>query len=71
MAIKVSGSATLKVDFEVELNMTEEELDAMPYRKLNELLDSTINWSSIMSNAEVDDFEVYEVWDAEEKTPKK
>ena len=56
--IKVSGSARLYVNYEVELNMTEEQFDALSYRKKEELIDSNIDWHTALRNADVTDIDV-------------
>ena len=56
--ITVSGTATLRVDFSVEVKMTEDQWDALGESKQNELLDSAIDWYDAYKGAEVDEFEV-------------
>lgn len=65
--IKVQGSAILKVDYTVVLeDMTTDEFDALPVKEQNELLDSHINWLDACRNAEVDDIEIYDIYEIKE-----
>lgn len=59
--IKVSGTARLKVDYSVRIDMTEEEFNEMPLRNQEELLDNSIDWETVCRNATVDDIDVDEV----------
>jgi hypothetical protein len=59
--ITVSGTATLKVNYSVDLDMTEEQWDALSEKKQNEILDSTIDWMDECRSAEVDEIEVDDV----------
>lgn len=58
--IEVYGKAILKVDFNVELDMSEDEFEALSEKKQDALIDSKINWHSTLRSAEVDEFDVYE-----------
>jgi hypothetical protein len=64
--IEVSGTATLKTIFTVDLNMTEKEFDALSEEKQNELLDGLIDWLDVCKSAEVDEFEIDSVIETEE-----
>lgn len=59
--ITVSGRFELRGHYSVELDITEEEFDAMTTRKQNELLDSSIDWEDTYRQAELSDIEVDEV----------
>ncbi|HLG26730.1 MAG TPA: hypothetical protein VI423_03000 [Paenisporosarcina sp.] len=61
MAIRVSGSAKLRVGYTVELEMTEEDFDNLSEGQQNEIISDSINWGDIMSDAEVDDIDVDEL----------
>lgn len=66
--IRLIGEATLKVPFDITVGMSEEQFDALPGRKQNDLVDNTVDWASAMSQATFDDAdidEVYEIEDAE------
>ena len=56
--IKVSGSAKLCVNYDVELNMTEEQFDALSYRKKEGLINANIDWHDALRNADVTDIDV-------------
>lgn len=56
--IRVTGTAKLTVHYDVQLDMTEEEFDAMSQLISFELLDSTIDWQEAGRNATVDEIEV-------------
>ncbi len=56
----VYGQAILKVDFDVNLPISEEEFEQLSERQQDELIDSHINWHDATRNAEVDEFDVYE-----------
>ncbi|WP_256366285.1 hypothetical protein [Rummeliibacillus stabekisii] len=43
--------------------MTEEEFDSLPERKQNDLIDGSINWHETMKNAEIDEIEIWDVFD--------
>ncbi|WP_400194642.1 hypothetical protein [Lysinibacillus telephonicus] len=58
--IKIRGQATLKVDFAVELNISEEEFETFSVKKQNMLIDEAIDWRNTLRNAETDDIEVWE-----------
>lgn len=59
--IKVRGSVTLRVGYEVELDMTEKEFDTLSAIKQNALIDETIDWHNELRNAETDDVEIWDV----------
>lgn len=62
--ITVTGDATLRVQYAVDLDMTEEEFDSLSERKQNELIAESIDWHSIMRNAEVNGIDVDDVFEA-------
>lgn len=64
--IRVNGEATLKVPYVVDIDMTEEEWDAMSEGQQNEELESRINWYIECKNAEVDDMDVWDVTEIED-----
>lgn len=59
--IKVSGDATLKVRYEVELDITEDEFDALPANKQDELIDAAVDWQEACRNATLDTVEIYDL----------
>lgn len=64
--IIVHGEATLKVNYGVELHMTEEEFNNLSTRQQNRLLEKSIDWYEVSRSAEVDDIDVYELDEVEE-----
>lgn len=58
--IKVSGTATYTVDFELQLDMSEEEWDRLSDRQQNEVIDNFIGLYE-MESAEMDDCDVWDV----------
>ncbi|OIJ17075.1 hypothetical protein BKP37_00610 [Anaerobacillus alkalilacustris] len=65
--ITVSGEVRLRVSYQVELNMSEQEFDALSEREQNEHLENAIDWLEAGRNAEVDEFDVDDVIEIEEK----
>lgn len=65
--ITITGNATLKVPYEVEIDMTEAQFDALPISKQNELIDSAIDWKDACRSGEVDDIEIDELVEAEDE----
>lgn len=63
--LKVTGEATLKVRYEVNLPCSEAQFEAFSEREAQAILDEHIDWSNAVSNAETDDIDV---WDYEEVT---
>lgn len=59
--IIVNGEAKIRVDYSVELDMTEEQWDSLSEKKQNEILDSAIDWMYACRSGEVDNIEVYDV----------
>jgi hypothetical protein len=56
--IRVIGTAKLRVNYDVQLDMTEEEFDSLSESKQNDILDHKIDWMNECRSAEVDDIEV-------------
>lgn len=61
--IKVTGEATLKVRYEVNLPCTEAQFEALSESDAQAILDEHIDWRSALSNVETDNIDV---WDYEE-----
>lgn len=61
--LKVTGEATLKVRYVVNLPCSEEQFEALSEREAQAILDEHIDWSATLSSAETDDIDV---WDYEE-----
>jgi hypothetical protein len=61
MAIKVSGSLKLRGFYQVELDMTEEEFDALPAYKQNHEIENAIDWDEWTRNSELDDIDVDDI----------
>lgn len=61
MTIKVSGSLKLRGFYEVELDMTEEEFDALSAHEQNIAIEEMIDWRNWLDNAELDDVDVDDV----------
>lgn len=56
--LKVQGTATLRVNYAVEVQYTEAQWEALSEKKQNEILDSAIDWAEACRNADVDDIDV-------------
>jgi hypothetical protein len=65
--IRVRGTARIRADFEVELDMTEEEFDALPSHEQDDILDSAIDWHNVLDSSETDDFEIDDVEEVEDE----
>lgn len=65
--IKVTGTARLTVWYGVELDISEEEFDALSERKQNELLDGAIDWREVCRGAELDEIDVDDVVSLDEE----
>ncbi|MCC3381934.1 hypothetical protein ACFQ5D_18055 [Paenibacillus farraposensis] len=59
--IKISGRATVLVDYEVELDLTEDEFYELTEKKQNELLESAIDWWDALRNGQTDEIEVDDI----------
>jgi hypothetical protein len=59
--IKVTGTARLSVDYEVELDMSVEEWEMMNLARQDELIDGYVNWMEVCRNARTDDIDVDDV----------
>lgn len=59
--IKVTGHATLKVPYTVELDMAEEAFDALSEGEQDDEINSSIDWHEATRNADVDEIEVDDV----------
>lgn len=64
--IKVAGNAKLDVRFEVNIPMSEEEWDALPSNKQDEILSEAIDWYEACRNSKVDEIDVWGVYEAKE-----
>lgn len=62
----VYGQVVLKVDFNIDLPISEEEFGNMNEQEQDDLIDSHIDWSDAMRSAEVDEVDVYEYRKVEE-----
>lgn len=65
--IKVTGVVTLRGDYIVELDMTEEEFDSLSKRQQDEEIESAIDWRNLVENSETDDIDVYDLEEIEEE----
>ncbi|WP_342472373.1 hypothetical protein MHH70_01790 [Metasolibacillus sp. FSL H7-0170] len=63
--LNVTGEATVKVRYEVQLPITEAEFEAMTEQQANALIDEHINWPLALSSAETEDIDVWD-YDSEE-----
>ncbi|GLC88662.1 hypothetical protein [Lysinibacillus piscis] len=61
--LKVTGQATLKVRYEVELPISEAAYEAMSEQEAHAYLDGHIDWQQACQNAETNEIDV---WDYEE-----
>ncbi|MEK4191732.1 hypothetical protein NYE59_01470 [Paenibacillus sp. FSL L8-0323] len=58
--IRVSGDVKLRVPYVLDIDMTEDEWDALSEREQNEVIDGMIGHSE-MESAEMDDCDVWDV----------
>lgn len=65
--IKVSGTYKMAGTYEVRLNMTEKQFDALGYQAQRDLLDSHIDWLEANRSAELDDIDVDDLEEVEEE----
>jgi len=59
------GTANLRFNYEVQLNMTEVEFDSLTELKQNEVIESAIDWFDVCCSAEVDEIEVDDLEEVE------
>jgi len=59
--IRVSGQVTLKVDYDIEIDMTEQKFEDLSYGEKYELIDSLIDWREACSNAMLEEVEVNDI----------
>jgi hypothetical protein len=59
--IKVIGSIKLRGNYEVELDMTEAEFDALSEREQNEEIEDAIDWRNFLDNCDTDEIDVDDV----------
>lgn len=56
--IIVSGSIKLRGNYEVKLDMTEEQFDRLSERQQNEEIENAVNWDEWIRNAELNDIDI-------------
>lgn len=56
--LKVQGTATLRVNYDVEVPYSEVQWETLSEKKQNEILDAAIDWAEVCRNADVDDIDV-------------
>jgi hypothetical protein len=59
--IKVKGSITMSGNYEVELDMEEEEFDNLSEQDQNDEISDAIDWSNWLDNADIHDVDIDEV----------
>ncbi|UTI41137.1 hypothetical protein [Niallia sp. RD1] len=59
--IKVKGSLTLRGSYEVALDMTEEEFDALSEREQNDEINDAMDWREFLDNSDIDDIDVDDI----------
>ncbi|KZE65027.1 hypothetical protein AV545_03655 [Paenibacillus jamilae] len=59
--IRISGTATVRVNYEVELELTEDEFYELAEKKQNELIESAIDWWDALLNEQTDEIEVDDI----------
>lgn len=64
--IEVNGTAKIRVDFSVEVDMTVEEWDALSQKKQDEYIENHADWMDACRSGEVDDIEVDDVIEVNE-----
>lgn len=63
--IVVEGSALLRVQYSVVLNMSEEEWDALSDSKANSMIEHHVDWLEAGRNAQVWDIDIDDVIEKE------
>lgn len=58
--IRVSGRAELTVPFNIVLNMSGAQFEALSDSRANDLIEETIDWLGATRNAEVSDIDIWE-----------
>jgi hypothetical protein len=61
MAIKVKGSITMRGNYEVELDMEEEEFDNLSEQDQNDEISDAIDWSNWLDNADINDVDIDDI----------
>jgi hypothetical protein len=61
MTIKVIGSITMSRNYEVKLDMTKAEFDALSEREQNEEISDAIDWRNWLDNSDIHDVDVDDV----------
>lgn len=56
MKLKVSGSFKLTSNFEINLDMTSEEFEALNQREQDELMENHINWYKVLRSVDFIEF---------------
>ncbi|PNQ83093.1 hypothetical protein [Paenibacillus sp. F4] len=59
--IRISGTATVRVDYEVEIELTEDKFYELTEKKQTELLESAIDWWDALRNGQTDEIEVDDI----------
>jgi hypothetical protein len=59
--IKIKGEIRLRANFEVELEMTEEEFDALPRWQQEDVISGEIDWKNWLDNSDVVDLDIDEI----------
>lgn len=59
--IKVIGTLTMRGDYVVHLDMTEEDFDALSEQEQNDEINDAVDWRNWIENAEIHDIDVDDV----------
>lgn len=63
--IRIFGEATYKMDYVIDLEMTEEDFDALNWRQQKQIVDDNLNMEDFQ-NLEIDDAEVHDLIEIDE-----
>jgi hypothetical protein len=59
--IKVKGEIRLRANFEVELDMTEEEFNNLKHWQQEDVISGEIDWKNWLDSSEVSDLDIDEI----------
>lgn len=59
--IEVNGTAKVRVDYSVNVDMTVDDWDALSDNEQNKIIEGQVDWMDACRSGEVDDIEVDEV----------
>jgi hypothetical protein len=65
--IKVKGVIVMRNDFEVVLDMTEEEFDQLRHHEREDEISESINWHDWLEGSDIHDIDVWDIEEVEEE----